>query len=152
MLRSVRHLFCSRLFTAAKPLLVAEGADLQAVRGIRPLEPLGFVPDQCTRVPNAVFDYSRKRWLILLEIAECHGPIDSEHRDALLASFASVKGRDLLLVTAFADRAQFARYQAVIAWGTSAWIAKEPDHLVVFGGQCLVGPEPDTNFRRRRAI
>lgn len=141
MLQSVRRLFCSRLFAAAKPLLLAEVADVQALRGIRQLRKLGFEPDECIRIPNAVLDCSERGLLILLEIAECHGVIDSQHRQDLLASFASVKARDIVLVTAFADRAHLAQHQAVIASGTSAWVAQEPGHLVVFGGRRLVGPD-----------
>lgn len=151
MLQAVRHLFCSRLFAAAKPLLLAELADVQVLRRIRPLRKLGFEPNECIRIPNGVLDYSERGWLILIEIAECHGVIDSQCRQDLLASFASVKARDIVLVTAFADRAHFARHHAVIACDTSAWVAQEPDHLVVFGGRRLVGPDVKMHGRRRRS-
>ena len=142
MLQSVRELLCSRFFPGAIPLLLAEESDVQTLRRLRPLVAIGFQPEECTRIPNAVLDCPNRGWLILLEIAECHGVIDSGSRQNLLSSYASVKARDIVLVTAFADRAEFARHQAVIASGTCAWIAQEPDHVVVFGGRCLVGPKP----------
>lgn len=152
MMQSVRRLFCSRLFPAAELLFLAEAADVEALRYIRLLAALGLKADECTCIPNGILDYAEKGWLILLEIAECHGLIDSDHRQNLLASFASITARDLILITAFADMAQFARWQAALAWGTSAWVAEVPDHLVIFGGRRLVGPAPDTNVHRRRNL
>lgn len=152
MLRLVRELFCSRLFPGGRWLLLAEVAAPPTLRSIRPLTALGFDADACISVPNAVLDYAERGWLILLEIAEQNRVIDSDHRHNLLSSFASVKGRELVLITAFADMGEFARHLAAIAWGTSAWIADAPDHLVVFDGRRLGGPEPALHVHAKRNL
>lgn len=139
MLNSVGSSFCSHILPSGKLLLLTESAEPSTVRSVRWLTKLGLDADACTSSPNIILVHAERRWLILLDIAEMNGVIDSDHRRDLLSSFASVKGRELVLITAFANRGELARHLTAIAQGTSAWIANEPDHLVVFGGRRLIG-------------
>ncbi len=43
-------------------------------------------------------------------------------------------------VAAFATRREFRRRVANILWNTRVWIAEEPEHLIHFDGDRLVGP------------
>lgn len=150
MLAIVRDVFYPRLFRTGALLLLTETGNPPTLRGLSALAPIGLDSGRCSRLPNVVVDYAERGRLILVEIAECNGPIDSDRRRELHASFASIK-RDLVFVTAFADMRTFAGFQSALAWGTSAWIAEAPDHLVVFNGQRLIGPESNTDIHTVRA-
>ena len=106
------------------------------------------VPDVTTvLVPDVVIlDRSRDR-LLLVNVANHGGPIDDVKAVVLRAAFCWWRGQ-VALVTIFRDRQQLARYDGILAWGSAAWFAQEPAHLIVFGDDRVIW----SHSRRGRGV
>jgi len=139
MLAKLQNSFCPLVFPRSRILyLHAEGGALASIPACsrrRNRE----IPRGVGRLPNAVIYHVARGWIILVDIAKCNGPVDSHRRAELKTLFTSLN-RPLVFVTAFRDQCEFARFQAVLSWGTSAWISTVPEHLIIFDGQQLMGP------------
>ena len=102
---------------------------------------LGVRIDRHGKMPDAVFHHPERNWLILVEAATSHGPVDGKRHQELMALFAaSTPGR--VYVTAFPSRSVMARYVGKIAWETEVWLADAPSHLIHFNGDRFLGPYP----------
>jgi len=103
------------------------------------LEKLGVRINKHGKMPDVVFHYTEKNWLLLVESVTSHGPVDAKRHEELQALFkdASV---GLVFVTAFPDRQVMARYLPAIAWETEVWTADAPSHLIHFDGERFLGP------------
>ena len=103
------------------------------------LASLGVKVDSHGKMPDVVFHYTERNWLLLVESVTSHGPVDAKRHSELVALFAgSTAG--LVYVTAFPSRAVMARYVAAIAWETEVWVADAPTHLIHFNGTRFLGP------------
>lgn len=91
------------------------------------------------KMPDVVVHHVERGWLVLVEAVTSHGPMNPKRVVELRELFASSTA-GLVLVTAFEDRATFARYLPDIAWETEVWIAEAPTHLVHFNGERFLGP------------
>jgi len=64
------------------------------------------------------------------------GPISTPRKDAFLeiTRSAGFQDRNVAFVTAYLDRGKPAFKKTVpeLAWNSFAWLASEPDHIVVF--------------------
>ena len=74
--------------------------------------------------------------LVFVEVVHSDGPVN-EHRKAALLALAMSAGfpaEHVAFVTAFLDRSAgpFRKTADTLAWGSHAWFASEPDHLVTF--------------------
>jgi len=102
---------------------------------------------RCTRVtvnhhgklPDLVVYLPDKDWLVLLEAASSHGPVDAKRHAELKALFAGASP-GLVFVSCFPSRAEMRKYLAAVAWETEVWCADAPDHMVHFNGERLLGP------------
>jgi hypothetical protein len=103
------------------------------------LAELGVKVDSHGKMPDVVFHYTERNWLLLVESVTSHGPVDAKRHAELIALFSgSTAG--LVYVTAFPSRAVLARYIADIAWETEVWVADAPTHLIHFNGVRFLGP------------
>jgi hypothetical protein len=72
--------------------------------------------------------------LVFVEVVATDGPINERRKASLiaLAVAAGFSADHLVFVTAFLDRSQaaFRKTMPSLAWGTYAWFASEPGHLV----------------------
>nr|WP_255683385.1 BsuBI/PstI family type II restriction endonuclease [Luteimonas sp. MHLX1A] len=103
------------------------------------LEGLGVVVDKHGKMPDVVLYDARRNWLLLIEAASSHGPVDGKRYGELHALFGqSTAG--LVLVSAFSDRATMRKYLADIAWETEVWVADAPTHMMHFNGERFLGP------------
>jgi hypothetical protein len=100
---------------------------------------LGVVVDGHGKMPDAVLYYPERKWLLLVESATSHGPVDGKRHEELRLIFAKSKA-GLVYVTAFPSRATMARYLVAIAWETEVWCADAPSHLIHFNGARFLGP------------
>jgi len=66
-------------------------------------------------------------WLLLVESATSHGPVDGK-RHAELANLFRKSTAGLAYVTAFPNRTVMGRYLGEIAWETDVWVADAPSH------------------------
>lgn len=106
------------------------------------LAELGVDVDSHGKMPDVVFHYTERNWLLLVESVTSHGPVDSK-RHAELARLFAGSNAGLVYVTAFPNRAIMGRYLSEIAWETEVWVADAPSHLIHFNGARFLGPHED---------
>lgn len=103
------------------------------------LSSLGVRIDTHGKMPDVVFYFSSKNWLLLVESVTSHGPINGKRNTELAKLFANSTA-GLVFVTAFPTRATMSRYLSEIAWETEVWVAEAPSHLIHFNGVRFLGP------------
>lgn len=80
-----------------------------------------------------------KNWLVLIEAAASHGPIDNKRKLELESLMKGAKA-GLVFVTAVPDRNSLHKYLSEIAWETEIWIADSPSHMIHLNGERFLGP------------
>jgi hypothetical protein len=100
---------------------------------------LGVDVDSHGKMPDVVFYFVEKNWLLLIESVTSHGPVNGK-RHAELAKLFVGSTAGLVYVTAFPNRSTMARYVGEIAWETEVWVADAPSHLIHFNGVRFLGP------------
>ena len=88
---------------------------------------------------DVVVKHATENWLLLIEAVTSDRPFDEVRRDKPAFAEGASPLRPVY-VAAFADRSAFRQRAGDIPWGYHVWIAAEPDHLVHFGGNKLLGP------------
>ncbi len=90
-------------------------------------------------MPDLVVHLPDRNWLVLIEAASSHGPVDAKRHGELNSLFAkSTAG--LVFVSAFPDRKAMRKYLHLIAWETEVWCAEDSTHLIHFNGERFLGP------------
>lgn len=88
--------------------------------------------------------------LLFVEVVATDGPMTEQRRSVLLemATDAGFDERNVLFVTAFADRSHPAFRKAVsnLAWGSFAWCSSEPDNIIAFDGAIPGASKPLSKF------
>lgn len=74
----------------------------------------------------------QKGRLYLIDIGSVSGPMSADCVAVLRSIFTTADIRPIFVV-AYASRAEYAELLSVPTWGTVAWFADEPNHLVHFG-------------------
>jgi type II restriction enzyme len=137
--------FCSYFTPGGQVLYVGDADEKWAVFDADTLAGLGVTVDEHGKMPDLVVHLPDRGWLVLMEAATSHGPVDAKRRGELASLFAgSTAG--LVYVSCFPTRAVMRRYLAQIAWETDAWCADNPTHLIHFDGEQFLGPY-DANSR-----
>ena len=103
------------------------------------LRDLGVADDKNQKMPDVVLYQRERNWLLVVDSTTSNGPI-SEKRLKELAEIFSKAKPDLVYVTAFQSRSDMADYPDLVAWGTHAWFADEPEHMIHFNGSRFLGP------------
>jgi BsuBI/PstI restriction endonuclease domain/BsuBI/PstI restriction endonuclease HTH domain len=131
--------FCP-LFTPGGQVLYVGDADTKwAIFAEEALAQLNVLVDQHGKMPDLVVYLADKNWLVLMEAATSHGPVDAKRREELAALFQdSTAG--LVYVSCFPSRGEMRRYLTQIAWETEVWCADNPTHLIHFNGERFLGP------------
>ncbi|MGB8355484.1 MAG: BsuBI/PstI family type II restriction endonuclease [Chthoniobacteraceae bacterium] len=93
-------------------------------------------------LPNVIIHNRKQQMLFLIDSAGIRGQMDAIRYEALQKVF---KGCDpgLVYVVAFQSRMDLCSKDLNFAWGTCAWFADEPDHLIHFNGGRFLGPYSD---------
>lgn len=100
---------------------------------------LGVEVDEHGKMPDLVVHLPDKDWLLLLEAATSHGPVDAKRHRELATLFANSTA-GLVYVSCFPNRGTMRKYLAQIAWETEVWCADNPTHLIHFNGDRFLGP------------
>lgn len=95
------------------------------------------------KMPDVIFWCADRQWLVLVEAATSHGPVDGKRYEELKELFASAAGKKVY-ISAFPNRRTFARFSPDIAWESEVWIADSPTHMVHFNGSKFLGPYTDS--------
>lgn len=139
LLKSMVEDFCPRFTPGGEVLYIGDAGDKWAVFERARLTGLGVDVDEHGKMPDLIVYMPDRNWLVLLEAASSHGPVDAKRRGELSALFAdSTAG--LVFVSCFPDRAEFRKYLASIAWESEVWFADSPTHLIHFNGERFLGP------------
>lgn len=82
-----------------------------------------------------------RNWLVLMEAASSHGPVDGKRRAELRKIFDGCSA-GLVFVSCFPTKTEMRRYMTDdgIAWETEVWCADSADHLIHFNGERFLGP------------
>ncbi len=131
--------FCAYFTPGAKVLYVGDADAKWAVFESEALDSLGVSIDEHGKMPDLVVYMRDRDWLILLEAASSHGPVDAKRHGELSRLFAG-SSAGLVYVSCFPDRREMRRYLADIAWETEVWCADNPTHLIHFNGERFLGP------------
>ncbi|MBT0770300.1 hypothetical protein KIH74_15265 [Kineosporia sp. J2-2] len=100
---------------------------------------LGVTVDVHGKMPDVIVYMPDRNWLVLMEAASSHGPVDAKRHGELQTLFAgSTAG--LVYVSCFPSRAEMRKYLHEIAWETEVWCADDPTHLIHFNGERFLGP------------
>jgi hypothetical protein len=74
--------------------------------------------------------------IVFVEVVATDGPISGPRKEAFLAitRSAGFPDRNVAFVTTYLDRGKpaFKKTAPELAWNSFAWLASEPDHIVVF--------------------
>lgn len=124
-------------FVPGSQVAYANGSGLHFDEAL--LNDFGVAVDCHHKMPDLVLHYPEHDWLLVVESATSHGPIDEERLEELAQIFHKVKRR-LVLITVFPSRTSMTKYPGFIAWETHAWCVDEPEHMIHFNGSRLLGP------------
>jgi hypothetical protein len=139
LIRAVIEDFAPRFAPGSVLIYVGDTSKKWAYFDAARLVELGVVVDSYGKMPDIVFYYTAKNWLLLVESVTSHGPVNGK-RHAELARLFAGSTAGLVYVTAFPNRAVTARYLGDIAWETEVWVADAPSHLIHFNGERFLGP------------
>lgn len=141
LIKAIVEEFCPRWSPGGHVLYVGDAGKRDPIFDAEALEALGLSLDKHGKLPDLVVHLADRDWLVLLEAARSHGPVDSKRHAELSQLFRNASA-GLVFVSCFPSRAQMRKYLADIAWETEAWCADAPDHLVHFNGERFLGPYP----------
>lgn len=131
--------FCERYTPNGEVLYIGDADDKWAVFEKEALASLGVEVDFHGKMPDVVVFLREKNWLVLIEAASSHGPVDHKRYRELNDLFQdSTAG--LVFISALPSRVELRKYLKDIAWETDVWCADNPTHLIHFNGDRFLGP------------
>lgn len=131
--------FCGYFTPGGHVLYVGDADQKWGVFEAAALSALGVAVDEHGKMPDLVIHLPDRNWLVLLEAADSHGPVDAKRRTELATLFATSTA-GLVFVSCFPSRSVMRKYLAQIAWETDVWCADSPTHLIHFDGDRFLGP------------
>lgn len=131
--------FCPRFTPAAHVLYIGDAGRQDPVFEEGALRDLGVELDKHGKLPDLIVYLPNKEWLVLIEAAASHGPVDGKRRDELDRLFMKASA-GLVFVSCFPSREEMRKYLKEIAWETEVWCADNPSHLIHFNGERFLGP------------
>ena len=139
LIKSMVEDFCSYYTPGGQILYLGDADSKWAVSEEEILKTLGVEIDHHGKMPDLVVFMPDKNWLVLLEAASSHGPVDAK-RHAELSRIFENSTPGLVFVSCFPTRAEMRKYLADIAWESEVWCADSPTHLIHFNGERFLGP------------
>lgn len=131
--------FCERYTPHGEVIYIGDADNKWAIFDQASLHALGVDVGSHGKMPDVVVYMREKNWLVLIEAAASHGPVDSKRHRELTALFRGATA-SLVFISALPSRAELRKYLKDIAWETDVWCADNPTHLVHFNGERFLGP------------
>lgn len=144
LIRQMVEVFCSYFTPGGHVLYIGDADQKWAVYEEQAFESLGLWLDPHGKMPDLVVYLPQRNWLVLLEAASAHGPVDAKRHGELRRLFTG-SSAGLVYVSCFPSRAEMRKYLADIAWETEVWCADNPTHLIHFNGERFLGPYGDSS-------
>ncbi|HEX5584050.1 BsuBI/PstI family type II restriction endonuclease [Gaiella sp.] len=139
LLKQIVEDFCARWTPGGHVLYIGDAGKDDPIFDKDALLTLGVELDKHGKFPDLIIYLPDRNWLVLLEAAASHGPMDAKRHRELQTLFGSSTA-DLLYVSCFPSRAEMRKYLTDIAWETEVWCADNPSHLIHFNGERFLGP------------
>lgn len=139
LLKAMVEDFCPRFTPGGQVLYVGDAGDKWALFERETLSALNVELDGQGKMPDLVVYLPGRNWLVLLEAASSHGPVDSKRQAELADLFANATA-GLVYVSCFPERAEFRKYVDKIAWESEVWCADHPTHMIHYNGERFLGP------------
>ena len=130
--------FSRRFLEEPAVLWLSESGNKVVVRDERVANAIGLKIEAQKNLPDLILaDLGPEHPVIVfVEVVATDGAVNARRRDAFneIADAAGFDRKQIVAITAFEDRqsAGFRKTVSQLAWGTLAWFASEPDHLVTF--------------------
>lgn len=138
--KAVIEIFATRFLKKPAVLWLSESGNKVVARDEALASALGLKIDPSKALPDIILvdlgdsPSGADMLVVFAEVVASDGPVDRERKVVLttLAVEAGFDERHLAFLTAFHDRAssQFKKSVPELAWGSYAWFASEPHHLV----------------------
>lgn len=139
LLKEIVEGFCEYFTPGGRVLYIGDADAKWQIFEEEALTSLGVTFDHHGKMPDLIVHMPDRNWLVLIEAASSHGPVDAKrHRE--LASLFSGSTAGLVYVSCFPSREEMRRYLAQISWETEVWCADNPTHLIHFDGERFLGP------------
>ncbi len=139
LLKAMVEDFCPRFTPGGHVLYIGDAGDKWALFERETLSSLNVEVDEHGKMPDLVIYLPDRNWLVLLEAASSHGPVDSKRQTELADLFANSTA-GIVYVSCFPDRAEFRKYVDKIAWESEVWCADHPTHMIHYNGERFLGP------------
>ncbi|MCP9945202.1 restriction endonuclease [Streptomyces somaliensis] len=131
--------FCERYTPNGEVLYVGDADSKMAIFEKDSLAKLGVEVDSHGKMPDVVVFLRDRNWLVLIEAASSHGPVDAKRYRELSDLFRG-SSAGLVFISALPSRVELRKYLKEIAWETDVWCADNPTHLIHFNGDRFLGP------------
>lgn len=139
LLKEAIEEFCPRFTPGAQVLYVGDAGRQDPIFEEKILGSLGVTLDKHGKLPDLIVYLTDREWLVLIEAAASHGPVDGKRRNELERLFGGASA-GLVYVSCFPSRNEMRKYLGEIAWETEVWCADNPSHLIHFNGERFLGP------------
>ena len=139
LLKAMVEDFCPRFTPGGQVFYIGDAGDKWALFEREALAALNVKVNEHGKMPDLVIYLPDRNWLVLLEAASSHGPVDSK-RQAELADLFAESTAGLVYVSCFPDRAEFRKYVDKVAWESEVWCADHPTHMIHYNGERFLGP------------
>lgn len=139
LLKAMVEDFCPRFTPGGQVLYIGDAGDKWALFERETLSSLNVEVDEHGKMPDLIIYLPEHNWLVLLEAASSHGPVDSKRQAELTGLFANSTA-GLVYVSCFPDRAEFRKHVDKIAWESEVWCADHPTHMIHYNGERFLGP------------
>jgi hypothetical protein len=148
LIKQMLEEFCPRFTPGGHVLYVGDAGKDDPIYCYDELRALGVTLDKHGKFPDLIVHLPDRDWLVLMEAASSHGPVDGKRYRELHNLFASARP-GCVLVSCFPSRAEMRKYLSVIAWETDVWCADDPSHMIHFNGERFLGPYEDDPGSRK---
>ena len=139
LLKCVIDEFCPRFTPGGSVLYIGDAGNKWLTYDKQALESLGVHVDNHGKMPDLVVYMHDRNWIVLLEAASTHGPVDRKRHIELKRLFAD-SSAGLVFVSCFPDQTTMKKHLTDISWETDVWTADHPTHLIHFNGERFLGP------------
>lgn len=131
--------FCPTFTPGGRVLYVGDAGKADPIFDEDAFVELGLTLDKHGKLPDLVVHMPDRNWLVLMEAASTHGPVDGKRHGELAKLFASSTA-GLVYVSCFPSRDVMRKFLADVSWQTEVWCADDPTHLIHFDGERFLGP------------
>lgn len=130
--------FAPRFIPGGDLLYVGDTAKKKLYIQKESMSELNIPYDEHKKLPDLIFYFQDKNWILLIEAVTSHGPVSQKRMIELKESLKQTSC-ELIFISAFPNTEIFKKYAHEIAWETEVWIADIPDHMIHFNGEKFIG-------------